>query len=654
MEKINNQIVQSENDQGLRLVLLVTYGCCLNCEYCFIDKTSKSMSLDDMLKSVDLLLTSKKKDLQLHFFGGEPLMIPFDFIKKTVVYTERRMKETGKLINIFLTTNGVPLRRDMIEFFKKHNVVLELSLDGAAEAQNANRPQKVGARDSYSLIAKNIPDIIESKMVARVSMVVSPKTVNNFFENFGHVAALGFKDIFIMVACGVPWDDDSIATFKKHLALVEDKYYGDIESGKITLLNLDDWLAPFRVNTELAVDIDGSIFSACVGYLVHDNDLKKKMILGNIKNYKSDIDTLHSCRLANEEATQVIYHQSNVLQDLPSNIIAGEMMNEFVANLAKRLEKSGDRFRGVRIKNAFEKSLDFLIKANGFENDDVIMKMRKALLQSPAVSFGRGFKFDFSFKNAQSEKLLRFTFNGKNESSFNEVCLQLFRSFKLKKSNLEKIEAVMRMIPSESLTFGIDWRGHDNKDSELKLEFENLDANFLKKVFSIIGLGDKLDTVTMIKQGAMAMSIAFSLGGDIEFKIHFSMKSIVEISESSLVNDFYRKKIVNFFAPLENDQEKRNDYFYLISPRYSVTQGFKSLKCYRVYETGADFISDDSSVSRRYQDIDKLGIMVNKEEQRYIELLGDICSKEKTKLFPSIIGVDFSQTTETGLYFTIK
>lgn len=652
MRKNNIAVVDPRENQGLRLVLLVTYGCCLNCEYCFVNKEAKSMSLEDMLKSVDLLLTSEKKDLQLHFFGGEPLMIPFDLIEKTIIYAERRMKETGKHMDIFVTTNGVPLRKRMIDFFKEHNVVLELSLDGDPNAQNANRPQKVGARDSYSLIIKNIPEIIKSEVVARVSMVASPKTVRRLFENFTHISELGFKDIFIMVACGVPWEREDVEMLKKNLARIEDKYFDDFKSGKIRLLNLDDWFAPFRVNTELAVDIDGTIFSACVGYLVHDEKLKKKMILGNIKNCEIDIDRLNADRLSNNEATRVIYHQNNVLKDLKSNIIAGEAMNAFVVNLAKRLKKSGNEFKGVRIKNSFEKSLDFIVVANTFENDGRILRLRKLISQSPAMAFANGFKFDFSFKNVQSEKSLRFTFNSKGENEFEKTLLSLFEIFKNKNIDTKKIKNIISVVKGKPLTFGLDWVGDDEK-SKLKLEFENLDDKSLRKVFSLLGLGEQLDAAAILKQGAVAMSIAFSLGGDIEFKVHFLKKNMAAISNAKFINGFYRKKISDFFGPLENGRKKRNDYFYLISPRYNVKSGFKSLKCYRVYETGSDFSGDDKDLMRRYGDIDGLGISMGNQERKRVELINDICSKEKTRFFPSIIGVDFSRETESSLYFTI-
>ena len=66
-----------------RLVLLITHNCQLRCKYCRVRKFPASMSETTLFKAIDLLFTFNRRDLELQFFGGEPLL-EFDLIKKGV------------------------------------------------------------------------------------------------------------------------------------------------------------------------------------------------------------------------------------------------------------------------------------------------------------------------------------------------------------------------------------------------------------------------------------------------------------------------------------------------------------------------------------------------------------------------------------------
>lgn len=643
-----NTIVDERENEGMRLVLLVTYGCCLKCEYCFVDKEAKNMDPEDMLKAVDLLLTSEKKDLQLHFFGGEPLMIPFQLIKDTVLYAERKMKEKGKVIRFFLTTNGVPIKDGMIEFFKQHNVFLELSLDGSAEAQNLNRPQE-GKRDSYSLIVKNVPHIIESEVQSRVSMVVSPKTVDKLFENFQHIANLGFKNIFIMTACGVHWSKRDIMTLKKNLALIKKKYLNDFKSGKINFLNIEDWLSPFRMNTELAIDIDGTIFSACVGYLVHDEKLKDDFILGNVKTNKKKIDELNRMRMQNDFSARVIYKENNVIHDLPNNIEAGKVMDDFVNDLTRILKiKKGTVQKSPSVHRAFTKSVEQLVKSSGLENDKKMQKVQAVLAESPLEAFGKKFKFDFSFRADDLDDSLRFTFNDVGEINFADRILAIISIFN-KDIHSEIARKLVAIVKSNKLTFGFEWK-MNYKSPTIKIEFEELSETVLKKVFDCIGISNNAGLVKkVLKEKAVAMSVSFS-GKNVGFKIHFMKKTLKDIGNFSLLNETFKKNILGYY---KKAGKERDDYFYLVSPRYDVATGFKSIKCYRVYETGDNFAIKESE-QRRIRDVKALDIALPQQKSKMLDSLGEISRNEGVFWHISIIGADFAKSIHSSVYFTIS
>ncbi|MDE6188819.1 MAG: thioether cross-link-forming SCIFF peptide maturase, partial [Clostridia bacterium] len=143
------------------LCLHICNDCNLRCKYCFADEgtyhTSERayMSKEVGKKAIDFLIANsgKRKNLEVDFFGGEPLM-NLSVVKAIVAYAREREKESGKSFNFTMTSNCVLLNDDTIDWLNKemHNVVL--SIDGRECVHNAVR-KAVNGKDCYSLIAKN-------------------------------------------------------------------------------------------------------------------------------------------------------------------------------------------------------------------------------------------------------------------------------------------------------------------------------------------------------------------------------------------------------------------------------------------------------------------------------------------------------------------
>lgn len=326
-----------EADSSLRLVLLVTYGCNLDCRYCCVLKElrgRKNMSEEMLLKSVDFLLTSSRRRLQLHFFGAEPLILPFELYEKALAYARRRAEEAGKELEIIVTTNAALLNERWAGLFRREGVRLEISLDGDAGSHNRNRPQR-GGRDSHSLIMERLPLIFAAQIPVWVSMVISPETAGRVPENFLYLADAGFKRIFMMVANCVPWPQEALAELRLGLERVAAAYPRMARERGLTLLNLKDWVWPMRMNTELAVDSDGRVYSACVGYLAQDPKLKERCTLAHIGAVSRSIDDYQPLRLSNTAAMGIVFRESKALHTLPGCVKAGAAMAEFVDRLKR-------------------------------------------------------------------------------------------------------------------------------------------------------------------------------------------------------------------------------------------------------------------------------------------------------------------------------
>ena len=116
------------------LCLHVAHTCNLNCAYCFASQGKYHgdralMSFEVGKRALDFLIehSGKRRNLEVDFFGGEPLM-NWDVVKDLVKYARSVEKEHGKNFRFTLTTNGVLIDDDVIEFSNREmsNVVLSV------------------------------------------------------------------------------------------------------------------------------------------------------------------------------------------------------------------------------------------------------------------------------------------------------------------------------------------------------------------------------------------------------------------------------------------------------------------------------------------------------------------------------------------------
>ncbi len=150
------------------LCLHVAHDCNMHCEYCFAGSGNyhgKRQLMDEKtaFAAIDFLLTSsgKTRNLEVDFFGGEPLINP-QVVRKTVEYARAREKEFGKNIRFTLTTNGLALDREMADFLNREMYNLVFSLDGRRSTHEAMRHTNDGS-DSYDRILENIRYCVENR-----------------------------------------------------------------------------------------------------------------------------------------------------------------------------------------------------------------------------------------------------------------------------------------------------------------------------------------------------------------------------------------------------------------------------------------------------------------------------------------------------------
>ena len=185
------------------LCLHIAHDCNLACRYCFAEEGEyhgrrELMSFEVGKAALDFLIANSgnRRNLEVDFFGGEPLM-NFDVVKQLVAYGREQEKIHNKNFRFTLTTNGVLLNDDIIEFANKEMGNVVLSIDGRKEVHDYMRPFRKGA-GSYDLIVPKFQKFADSRNQERY-YVRGTFTHNNldFSEDVLHLADLGFKQISV-------------------------------------------------------------------------------------------------------------------------------------------------------------------------------------------------------------------------------------------------------------------------------------------------------------------------------------------------------------------------------------------------------------------------------------------------------------------------
>lgn len=182
------------------LCLNVAHDCNLKCKYCFAAQgdfggEKELMSFEVGKAAIDYLIANSgsRKNLEIDFFGGEPLM-NFEVVKQLVDYGRSVEKDYNKNIRFTITTNGVLLNDEIIDYINEnmHNVVL--SLDGRKEVNDNMRPT-LNDKGSYDITLPRFKKLVEKRAKDKYYYIRGTFTRDNldFSKDVMHFADLGFK-----------------------------------------------------------------------------------------------------------------------------------------------------------------------------------------------------------------------------------------------------------------------------------------------------------------------------------------------------------------------------------------------------------------------------------------------------------------------------
>ena len=210
------------------LCLHIAHTCNLNCEYCFASQGKYHgeravMSFEVGKRALDFLIehSGTRRNLEVDFFGGKPLM-NFDVVKQLVAYARSVEKEHHKNFRFTLTTNGLLIDDDVIEFANRECSNVVLSLDGRKEIHDRYRVDYAG-NGSWDRIVPKFQKLVEKRGGKNYYMRGTFTHANpDFLKDIQQMLDLGFTELSMEPVVCAPGDPSELT--EEDLPIVLDQY----------------------------------------------------------------------------------------------------------------------------------------------------------------------------------------------------------------------------------------------------------------------------------------------------------------------------------------------------------------------------------------------------------------------------------------------
>lgn len=210
------------------MCLHIAHDCNLSCKYCFAGEGEycgdrSLMSFEVGKQAFDFLIANSgtRKNLEVDFFGGEPLM-NFEVVKQLVAYAREQEKIHNKNFRFTLTTNGVLLDEEVMDFANKEMYNVVLSLDGRKETNDRMRVSRNG-KGSYDLIVPKFKEMVKRRGDKEYYIRGTYTHYNtDFTKDILHMADLGFTKLAMEPVVASP--DAPYALKEEDLPILFDQY----------------------------------------------------------------------------------------------------------------------------------------------------------------------------------------------------------------------------------------------------------------------------------------------------------------------------------------------------------------------------------------------------------------------------------------------
>lgn len=211
-------------------MLVLTHSCPLACRYCFVHQEATHMTYQTAKDAADFLITNGEEEGRkptIVFFGGEPTVKWDEIIVPLTTYIRQ---EINKPCQISLTTNGILLNEERLNFIKDNQIDILFSIDGDKLTQDYNRPLHNG-NSSFDILAPIIPQIAEMFPNTTFRMTNIPATCENTFQNIMFAKSMGFNQFFTVINVFEEWSQEKRKIMAQEMRKYSDYYINSYRHG---------------------------------------------------------------------------------------------------------------------------------------------------------------------------------------------------------------------------------------------------------------------------------------------------------------------------------------------------------------------------------------------------------------------------------------
>ena len=233
----------------MHLTLHLTRSCNMRCRYCYAPpQPCEAMSLETIRRAIDFGLATNSGSCGVVFFGGEPLLHK-DLIRQAVAYGQAIQAAGKGHLHFKLTTNGLLLDDEFVDYTAGVGMILAMSFDGVREAHDAHRHLPDGS-GSFDVLLSRLKRLMEVKPYSSVIMVVNPDTAQYYADSVTFLLDQGVRYIIASLNYSGPWDEDSLRTLQVQYRKLARLY------GKWTRAGRKFYFSPFEVKIASHIHAD--------------------------------------------------------------------------------------------------------------------------------------------------------------------------------------------------------------------------------------------------------------------------------------------------------------------------------------------------------------------------------------------------------------
>lgn len=252
------------------LELQLTHRCNLSCRYCELERRRRDMTLETMLRGLDFLFTTKRDEIRVQFFGGEPLL-RWDLVKKGIERINASARALKKKARPSIATNALLIDERMARYFLANNIEIIFSLDGGPSThtfnRHAGRRGEQHNRKLYDRIAANLALLQRLGVPHFVNFVVDPERVRSLCsDTLFLVKDLRVEKLRLSYRIGCVWKPAEKRRYFEEMKRVVQELAAlerDEAAQRVELLNFQASDEPVMSAASINLDTDGRLYYGC-------------------------------------------------------------------------------------------------------------------------------------------------------------------------------------------------------------------------------------------------------------------------------------------------------------------------------------------------------------------------------------------------------